>query len=505
MNKIYIKSVIILLSLGLMYSGCTEDFEEINTNPNAPTKDQIANPGPLLLEVFRGVSNNHYDVSTNEALILADYKERQWLSTFGWPASFYSFCWGFYDQFRNLYTCLELAQENGLQNYEGVCLVLKSLMFQILTDLYGDIPYSEAIGAKSDGINFPAYDTQESIYAGILADLEQANNLLDPNGGVVLGDILYYSDIEKWKKFANSLRMRCLLRISDRVDPATEMSRIVNDPTTYPLFEDYEDQAAQQWLEDFPNQFPDYQRRAGDYTRHITVNFLTHLQDMNDPRVPLFAQPTQASVDAGGELVYAGVPNGIYNETNYNGGKKYQSLWGLLWTPLSDYGELASPTAAQSFYMTYSELQFILAEAVERGYISGDAETYYLNGINAHFEYFSGRIPSNYSLPTAEDLIPDASYFTQSNVAYTGTQQERLEKIWEQKWISLCLSGYEGWSHWRRTGYPTIVPGVTSEGYIPRRIIYPLSEQQVNKDNYDAAIAVQGPDTDETRVWWDVD
>jgi hypothetical protein len=199
------------------------------------------------------------------------------------------------------------------------------------------------------------------------------------------------------------------------------------------------------------------------------------------------------------------VPNGIADESTFNGGEANQSLPGLLWAPISSNPELASPTAVQTLLMTYGELQFILAEASERGFISGDAELYYNQGIQSQFDYYASRIPDDYTFPTAADVQPDASYFTQSAVAYTGTQDEKLKKIWLQKWLALFNCGFEGWSEWKRTGVPEITPGPNSLGFVPVRFLYPLTEQSSNNENYQKAIEIQGPDNTQTRVWWDVE
>jgi len=156
--------------------------------------------------------------------------------------------------------------------------------------------------------------------------------------------------------------------------------------------------------------------------------------------------------------------------------------------------------------MTHSELQFILAEAAQKGYIDGGesaAETYYLEGIKSSFEYYASRIPDNYVWPTAEDIIPDASYYSQGVVSYVGTNEEKLEKIALQKWISLFNCGFEAWSEWRRTGMPEILPGPTTLGYVPVRFFYPLTEQAFNNDHYSEALGQQGADQLTTHVWWD--
>ncbi|MEJ0034223.1 MAG: SusD/RagB family nutrient-binding outer membrane lipoprotein [Bacteroidota bacterium] len=176
----------------------------------------------------------------------------------------------------------------------------------------------------------------------------------------------------------------------------------------------------------------------------------------------------------------------------------------MIWAPQKANPTLASKTAAQGLILTYAEQQLTLAEAAERGFIPGNAEQYYLDGIKAHFDYYISRIPATYAYPTAANVTPAASYYTQPAVAYTGSKDEKLAKIHLQKWISLYNCGFEGWSEWRRTGVPVITAGPASLGFVPVRFIYPLSEQNANKENYTAAVAIQGADKTTTHVWWDV-
>lgn len=501
MKTRYSKIVFAFTLLSLVLTGCTNDFEEINTNPNQP--EQISNPGLLLPGLIRGVANRTYNGAWNRGNIVADYGADQFVSAFDWSAgdAVGYFLWDFYDHLRNVQGMYDLAVKNELKNYQGISLVLKSFLYQSMTDIYGNIPYSEAIKAKSDGINFPKYDSQEEIYAGILSDLTLANDLLSASNEPVSGDVLYNGDIMKWKKFANSLRLRCLLRISDRKDPTAAMSEIVSNPATYPLFTSYQEQAALQYLTEFGNEFPRY--RGNGFGQSASQTMVNILKDLNDTRLRVFAQPTPASAGSA-TPVYVGVPNGIADESTFNGGTANQSLPGLMWAPTNASPAFASPVAVQTLLMTYGELQFILAEAAERDFIDGDPEDYYLAGIQSQFDYYASRIPSNYVFPKPADVQPAASYYSQNTVAYTGTQEEKLEKIWLQKWLALYNSGFEGWSEWRRTGVPTITPGPNSLGFVPVRMIYPLSEQATNRANYDAAVDAQGADNTETHVWWDV-
>jgi hypothetical protein len=158
-------------------------------------------------------------------------------------------------------------------------------------------------------------------------------------------------------------------------------------------------------------------------------------------------------------------------------------------------------------FMTYSEVQFILAEARERGFIStGDAANYYQNGIRASFDYYESRLRVAELGEIADVIQPDESYFTQSMVAYSGTTEEKLEKIGTQKWLSLFFNGLEGWFDWRRTGIPEIQPGPAAFiSTVPVRFMYPTGVQALNRQNYLDAVAAQGEDRITTRVWWDVE
>lgn len=500
----FIKKIGSLCFIMLLAVSCTDEFEEINTNPNVPEK--VNNPGLLLPSIIRSTMEDHYTGSWRRAAVVSDYLANQFVSAFDWTPSDANeyFLWNFYGDMRDLQNMIEISEENGLENYLGIALVYRSFLFQSLTDIYGDIPYTEAIKAKSDNINFPKYDTQEEIYAALLNDLEEANNILGTGSESITGDILYNGNLENWRKFANSLQLRILLRQSDRKDPSSDMQRIIDDPERYPLFTSYQDQAALQYLEELGNEFPRYRVTVGSFggTTHISTTLEGHLKDLNDPRLFVFAQPTPATAGTASPE-YAGVPNGIADEDTYNGGSANQSPPGLLWAPI-DWSDEASPNAAQSLMMTYSELQFILAEAVERGFINGDAEAFYLAGINDQFEYYASRILDNFTFPKATDVMPDPSYFQQDAVAYIGTQQEKLQKIGLQKWLALFNCGYEAWSEWRRTGIPTIVPGPNSTGQVPLRHFYPLSEGNLNNENYQTASSRQGGDLLQTRVWWDV-
>jgi hypothetical protein len=375
--------------------------------------------------------------------------------------------------------------------------------------MYGPIPFRESANAKLQGLNNPKYEPQEIVYAGILADLEEANRLIGSGSEVLIGDILYGGSLNKWKKFSNSLSLRILLRQSKRVNPGAAMKNIVEHPDTHPLFENYSEQAALQYLNDRPeNVSPHYRGGNGGTGTKVSKQLVDYLKSLNDTRLKIYALPTPNSSVSGdtADFVYEGDLNGIGTLPDPN----KTSPSGLPWMSIQYDPSLASPTAAQGIILSYSEVQFILAEAAEKGYITGGsaaAQTYYENGIASQFAYYSSRVPdfyaSSYLHLTPAAIYADNNYYTQSGVAYAGTTQQKLEKIWLQKWISLYLVGYEAWFEWRRTGFPNIPIGPVGPGYIPRRALYPADELRINENHYQEAVKWLGADDLKSTVWWD--
>jgi len=509
------KRIANILFLGLLLvAGCTQNFDEINTNPNSP--DRLANPGVLFTNVIRGAINNNFEHSYNRGSIAGDMIYNDFASNYNnWvrgDASGY-FLWNYYTYIRDLNEIIQIAEEQGLNNYKGVALVLRSWMFQNLTDLYGPIPFREAANAKLQGINSPKYEQQQAVYEGLLADLEEANSLLGSSNENVVGDLLFGSDIVRWKKFSTGLMIRLLMRQSGKVDPSTALNKILDNPNAYPVFESHAEQAALQYIADTRgNAMPLFVKSNSDYatSTRVSKNLVDYLKLLDDPRLPVFALPTQASIEGTDpdpeNFEYEGAING-------NGpllDPKEYSAPGMLWAPEQYNPSLASMNAAQGIILSYSEVQFNLAEAAEKGYIPGGsaaAEAHYRKGIEDQFAYYSGRVGSRYAASflqlKGEDIIPDESYYLQSEVQYNGSTEEKLEKIALQKWLSLYLIGYEAWFEWRRTGFPEIVVGTQGPGYIARRALYPADEMRINEENYQQAASWLGGDELDNPVWWD--
>lgn len=489
-------------------TGCTKDFREVNTNTNNPTS---VTPDLLLSGVIRNMANRQVDDAWGIGNLVAQYNAKiQFVNEDRYLWNEQNGLWdAVYGNYRNLQNIFVAVESDPKSPYLGVGLILKSWMFSLVTSAYGDVPYKEAGKAKTDAIYTPAYDSQESIFTAVLADLKTANEQLAGAGTNLSGDILYgggAAAILKWRKLANSLRLRLLMRISAKKDVNAEMQAILNDPANNPIFAGNADNAELMYFAAAPNQWPLYGARVGSFDEiRVSKTLSDRLTALGDTRLNVFGRVSQSSVAAGTPKI-EGIPNGLNDVAalNYNGGPQGVSRVGYTFACLvcNDPGQaVPDPSAPRAILMNFAELQFLLAEAREKGMITtGDADTYYTNGITANFDYWKALVPVQYNV----NVNMPAGYLTQAGVAYTGTQAEKLAKIALQKWVALYFNGLEAWFDWRRTGLPEIIPGVSNLNgdKVPVRFIYPLAAQSLNPVNRKKAVDAQGGTDDvNTKMW----
>lgn len=473
--------VSVLMTLYLFLTSCNGKLDHLAVNPNVPQQNELT-PDLFLPNIIRSAENDMVDQAWSRGNLVVQYTAKR-LNTgpdrYVWSGG--TGLWSdFYNQLRNVNDIETIAQKKDQPNYEGIALVLKAWMYSILTDTYGEIPYSQALAGQSNQDYHPAFDAQQKVYNGLFSDLEKANQFLNPDSGQVKGDILYNGDVMKWKRFANSLHLRLLMRISDKVDVSSKVAAIVNNPGTYPTFTSNDDNAVLDYLPAYPNQWPLHTSRTGEIDEiRLSSTFDSVLTKWNDPRLQVFFRPTAASADSSKPL-YKGLPNGLSDQNAHQYNKDQLSMIGTRY--------FEDPNTARGLIMTYSELEFILAEAAQRGMISGKASDYYDKGIQASFDFYG--------------VTPPANYMNQAGVAYSASTG--LQQIATQKWIALFFNGLQGWFEWRRTGYPHIKPGVDNlnNNIIPVRYQYPNQEQLLNSANYKQAVQAQGPNSIDTKVWW---
>ncbi len=484
----------------LSFTACEFGMDGVNINPNQPEEVSLGTilPGVIISSVDASV-NQAYLVGNNAAQLSAKALRRE-VDIYIW-ASFANLTWTpFYNSLRDVQAMEQIAAEEGHDNYLGVAMVMRAWMFSVLTDAYGDIPYSQALAAQQD-INFPAYDRQEDIYLdpdnGLLATLNEAQALLTADGQSIdpSGDLLFQGNITRWKRFANTLKMRLLTRVAE-VEPAVagpQMEAIVSSGI-HMLSND--DNALLPYLASPPYQYPLMPLKVGDFDAvNISATLVGTFNELNDPRLTVYARPLNAPVAEGETATYSGLANGDASSSEAS----------RLGYAYYDYpGHRTVANKADGIIMTFAELNFILAEAAERGWIGGDPEAFYRAGIEANMAYY-GITEFPYTTPGgATTLNSFEEYYNQDAVSY-GAANDKLARIGEQKWIALFFHGLEPWLNWKRTGYPDLQPTPDNENndQIPVRFLYPGEEQSLNNENYQAAVEAMGGDDINLTTWWD--
>ncbi|RCR68757.1 SusD/RagB family nutrient-binding outer membrane lipoprotein [Larkinella punicea] len=482
-----IKALFVSIGLMTLAGSCTSEFDEMNVSPNDPTaiSPQYLLPYALEASVDRywGVRTRFERLNLDGAMCWMQYLTRNIYSNEGdnyeVSVGFYTNNWkGFFNDAQvNYQRIITLAGPGGQfenANYEGVALVMRSWVFSLLADVYGPIPYTEALKGTAESPNYtPVYDPVETVYAGLLKDLKTANEKLSVTGPAIAGDILYGGDILKWKKFANSLRLRLANRqaVKKSAESKAVMAEILGNATIYPVFTSNADNAKLTNSAVLPsnNEWHQVMIQDGRTDWNISKTLADRLNELGDSRITVYAQPNKAGK-------YEGHANGLPDAvaTAYLG---TSSLLGTYFT---------APTAP-AVIMTFSELNLILAEAAADGDITGSAQTYLEKGITASFEQYGLTVPAGY-------------------LAKVGTATKTT--IMEQKWISLFGQAIEAWTEYRRTGLP-VLPAKDSrsvfsnDGVLPTRLKYPTSEYSLNKVSLDKGISLLGGADDmKSKLWW---
>jgi len=480
--KYSFRSKILLAAVILCASACTGDFDELNTNPNSAstgTADlfmphgiqsavDIQSGGTLGMDIGEGFSQHWARIQYTD------------IDQYTVSADVYNAAWqGLYiESLADYNRIYKLGQESGNTNYQAVAVILRSWVFSMLSDVYGDIPYKTAVQGL-EGTLLPTYDAQKDVYAGLIAELKTAGESINPaNTSMPIGgDILFNGDLTKWKKFANSLSLRLLSRMIDKADAPinvkTEIARILGDPAKYPVISSVSDNIQLNYLDATNNQNPVFVNRRTRDDHRVSATLVNKLAAMNDDRLAIYAN---LPADGG---TYKGVPNGLASSD--------ANALGL--TKTSKVGNYFTSATAPGVIMTYAELLFLKAEFAYKGVTSaGDVATNYAAGITASFAQY--KLPAPTAYLAANALKSGADGFTQ---------------IMEQKWIALYGQGLEAWTEYRRTGIPALVTPTnnTNQNVLPTRLPYPGSEESLNFANYDAALKKQGGKNDmKLKLWF---
>jgi hypothetical protein len=470
--------------------GCTNEFEQINKNTNLPTDTNVGSLLPsvifepinphMLLQTWLTDQVMQYVVRRNDNQLDAyDFATGQIYFGGVWRAN--------YAAIRNANDMIAAAEALNLNAYVAAGLIFNAYHMATITELWIDAPFAEA--GKGVTNVAPRYSTQQEIYQAVLSNLERANTLLDNNAKFVLGgDVLFKGDVLKWKKLANSLRLRYLLRLSNReeVNAAREIKKIVDDPATYPII----NSNAEAGIYNFSGVIPDASVVSLLLPTSLTGVSPTRrlvdlLQPVKDPRLDFFAvKPRNSAAFPNHEGVLSGTTREAAQSTNGNADENASSLTKRF---VEDRGLL------DYTIISYSEVQFILAEARLKGWITtGSAQEYYEKGITGNFDYWKIAMP--------------AGFLLQPEVAWNDT----MERLMDQKWLAFYMNNtVEAWGEYKRTGLPALTPGPLAStitgGKIPTRVFYPTLEQSVNADNYRTAASSIGGDIITARHWYQKD
>ena len=548
---------ILLVFAILALASCEDHLTELNIDPNGVDPD-LVQPN-LVVPTVISQTAHPYLQDNYEGWVAGTM---QYVQKSGWGSELNKYDWNkergwdtWYANLRNAKHLYERSMEEGMEFQQGVALVMRAFNYGYIVDSWGDAPYANALNAPDGGQGdlFPTFDSQETIYKGIIEELKEANTLLSKPAGAYKGiqpnaDILYSGNPELWRKFANSLMLRYYMRLSEKLpDYAKQgIEEIMSNASSYPVFASFEEDAMMSYVgssnaDSWPANVT-YDASASNFNRiQLCAGFRDVLVGLEDPRLDVWFNPVKMQIkvsedyeddvvvdgvrylnptymaennmvlyapdtwvddaEAGKVLVdtmvYVGLP--IASTTGDGSG------WNLNPNPIQG-GPNVHNSALDDIYMeaegdllkarlmSYAEVCFILAEAAQKGWNVGDQQSWYEKGIKA-------------SLNTWE--VGDAydDYVAVAGVAFDGS----IEQIMEQKWIANWTVAHEAWCDWRRTGLPQLTVGKKGvREAMPLRFQYGASEKDRNNVNYDAAIqnlqetdytATDGEDSAWSKFW----
>lgn len=499
-----------LFALLLSVSSCDKGFDQLNINPTAAValnpvftfNNAMLNtsfPGSTL--IFEAPIVQQMFTPNSGILAGGNYN----IDNRG-PAGANAAIWQGYYQNVVRYLVDVLAQtktDPKRTNLYNMARIWKAYVFIVLTDTYGDVPYTQAGQGYLSANVTPKYDTQESIYTDLIKELTEATAALSTTSPTEAGEITYGGDLAKWKKAGNSILLRVGMRLS-KVNPGLAQST-VQKAVTGGVMQANTDNLLIRNDANYKNPVGNVLTSTEAANYYLTGTFVNYLKATRDPRLTAIAVryvgaksgPEQVATRANRDsTVQIGMPLGFDNGTIPARAKAdgLASFYEYSQLDRTRLGRFDAPT----FLVTYAQTQLLLAEAAQRGWTTGSAADYYNAGVTAHMQ----------QLGTADagSVVPPAAIATylQQNPYVVN---RGLELINTQYWVASFLNGPEAFANFRRSGFPTLspnpYPGKEIKGTFIRRLSYPDSEISVNTANLGEATTRQGADNLDTRVWWD--
>jgi hypothetical protein len=471
------KRILLFFIPALLFTASCSDLDDYNIDPKNPAtvpgQTLVSNAQRNLIRTITNTNSNnnpfrfyvqHWAGTTYADESQYDINTRainQWM----WN-SLYRDILRDLQEAKTIITADKLLAEDVKKNQLAITEVMQVYSWSVLVDTFGDVPYTEAL----DYTNVqPKYDDDAAIYADLITRLDAAIAMFDESADTFGdADLIYEGDVPSWIKFANSLKLRMALTIAD-AEPAKAQTMAVQAAPK--VFKSNADNADVQFLSSSPNTNPLWEDlvQSGRQDFRAANTFVDALNPLNDPRRDDFFKPLADGTFKGA----------IYGSVNPSAGFSAPGT------------KLESPTLP-GVLMSYSEVEFLLAEAVERGFaVGGTAMAHYNAGVTASILEWGGT--------TAEAT----AYLAQPAVNYSTATGDWKRKIGFQKWIALYNQPVEGWKEWRRLDSPKLVKPTDARSEIPLRLTYPIVESNLNKESYTAAAAAIGGDVVTSKVFWD--
>ena len=495
-----------LLTIVLFATSCDKDFDDLNTNKVNPTSiDPLYQLNNAVVNVsFPGNSSLAYDMGVVQQIISPNNGVLNGANFNSDNRGNTQVIWQNY--YRNVIrntndVIVNTKSDANRANLYQMARIFQAYAYMVLTDEYGDIPYTEGAKGYTDQNFFPVYDAQQQIYTDIIKELGEAATALNASGKIEMGDILYGGVVAQWKKFAYSLMLRAGMRLS-KADATKAQSTV---------------QAAFQGGVILANADNAFIRHDANYTNpigatlnsteaanfYLTKPFVDSLKNRNDPRLQAIAVRYVGATSGGTQTTASrttvpsqqfGLPLGFDN----NAAQAYALSVGL--AHFYDFSQAdrtrVVKQTAPCFLVTAAQTQLLLAEARQRGWITtGTVQGYYDAGVTLHMQQMA-----SYDAGSAIAAGDITTYLANNPF----DPARALEQIGTQYWIASFLNGPEAFANFRRTGFPALAPNPYpgKEVAFIFRLTYPNSEQSVNTTNFSAAISRQGPDKLDTKIWW---
>ncbi|MEN7547504.1 SusD/RagB family nutrient-binding outer membrane lipoprotein [Rapidithrix thailandica] len=477
--------------LAFLFS-CDKDFGDFNLNPDAVTQ---VDSKLLFSDAMVSTSAMDMEPRTNYFHAFMQYG----FSGF-WSGTNYNISDGIVQRYWNNFyqnpvktiefAINQLEGEPELVNTLSAARIWRVFLYQKLTDVYGDIPYSEAGKTFLTREFTPVFDSQQAIYTDLINELREAKAAFDTGARAVEGDQFYGGDVDKWTRLANSLLLRIGLRLL-KVD-ATQANSLIQEAFNGGVMRNMGESPILLHNEDRPS---GYNFNLGDQQFQLHKTLVDHMKTTGDPRLRIYG-----AIHMDQQII--STDTSTYEGYSFDGTDPAATVQVSF--------PIFRPATNPFFHFHYTQVELLLAEAAARGIIASDAADHFAKGIRAHMQSLS-TFTTNPTIPEAE-----IDSYLANNPLPTGSLDEMVEAIATEFWVAgFLFDADEVWSNWRRTGYPDLTPNPNtltgasdSPGRIPRKLPYPRRELDVNTTEVTRALSNYNGQNDfnqSARVWWDVE